>query len=484
MNEQNFERELPKNYRLVKTIDAKNIKLGIIFNVLAIVIFFAVFIIAFIPMIINTEKLEVLTGIEVFLGIIGTFVYMVLHELVHGIAYKIKTGVNLTFGISWSCAFCGVPKIFTYRKPALFAVLAPLVVFTVIFIPLLIVTYFYNPSLYLTLLFIFGMHLGGSTGDAYVVILLLTKYKDDTTLMNDTGPKMTFFIRDDLNSDYDEKTKEFIEEFNAEKENAPIDEKALATKSKALSIVCIVLFSLFLIFHSLITFSKNGMLYPFDELKFYESMSFYICLFSVAVIVISSATMKKFYKTKLAIIILLALLGLPLTLISAMQSSFDAKSHTTDVNNYGIYDSEYMMIEHFPENITDNMTPIYYSYYYDNSWDYCYELYLEVEITDNEYENFKTQYEDGLKNCFFASDYKEYVFFDNPQNYINEDGSYYMNSPNIRKIIFNDKDKTVIFVSICGIDPFYYENSYYFKRFNINPIEYSNYLKENKNESN
>ena len=480
MKEQNFERELPKGYSLVKTIDAKDKKLGIIFNLIAIAIFFVVFVLAFVPMIINIEKLEEISGVEIFLGLIGIFAYMVLHELVHGIAYKIKTGEKLTFGISWSCAFCGVPKIFTYRKPALFAVLAPLVAFTALFVPLLIITYIYNPSLYLTLLIVFCMHLGGSTGDAYVAILLLTKYKDDTTLMNDTGPKMTFFSYDNSNFELDEKTKEFIEEFNTQKEIVPIDKKALATKSKALSIVCIVLFSLFLIFHSLIAFSKNEMLYPFEELKLYESMSFYICLFSITVIVIASLTMKKLYKTKLAMIILLALFALPLTIISATQGSFYYKSHTTDINHYGIYDSEYITIDHFPENITDDMTPVYYSYYYDNSWDYCYELYLEVKITDNTYEKLKAQYENNLKNCFFASDYNEYIISDYPHNYINEDGSCYMNSPDIRKIIFNDKDKTIIYVSICGLDPFYYENSYYFKRFNLDPIEYSDYLKENQ----
>ena len=50
MKEQNFERQLPQGYRLVKTIDAKDKKLGIIFNLLAIMIFFVVFIIAFILM--------------------------------------------------------------------------------------------------------------------------------------------------------------------------------------------------------------------------------------------------------------------------------------------------------------------------------------------------------------------------------------------------------------------------------------------------
>jgi len=42
--------------------------------------------------------------------------------------------------------------------------------------------------------FIFALHLGGCSGDIYITYLLLKKYRDPRTLMNDTGPKMTLYV--------------------------------------------------------------------------------------------------------------------------------------------------------------------------------------------------------------------------------------------------------------------------------------------------
>ena len=87
--------------------------------------------------------------------------------------------------------------------------------------------------------------------------------------------------------------------------------------------------------------------------------------------------------------------------------------------------------------------------------------------------------ENELKEFFFASEYSEYVISDETSVYTTYSlEENYMDSPDIRKILFNDKDNTVIFISIYGLDPFYYENSQYFKRFNLDPREYSDYLNE------
>ena len=122
------------------------------------------------------------------------FVYIVLHELVHGIAYKALTKEKLTFGLSWSCAFCGVPSLYIYKKAALIALLAPFITFTVIFLPISIWLYFVNPIYFLAALFVLGMHIGGCSGDLYVTFLLIIKYKEKNVLVNDTGPAQSFYL--------------------------------------------------------------------------------------------------------------------------------------------------------------------------------------------------------------------------------------------------------------------------------------------------
>ena len=152
LKEQNFERELPSGYTQAKYINAKNAKFGIIFNAIALVVLAIVMAFAFVildfggklsPEIFDMEAPRFFVAYAVFM--VSMIVYVVLHELVHGIAYKARTGEKLTFGMSWSCAFCGVPNIFTYRKTAIISTLSPFVVFTVLFIPILIVLYCFSP---------------------------------------------------------------------------------------------------------------------------------------------------------------------------------------------------------------------------------------------------------------------------------------------------------------------------------------------------
>ena len=201
LKEQNFERELPSGYKQAKYINAKNAKFGIIFNLIALAVLVLVMAVALLSLklggklsfdILINEDNQLLLANLIFLA--SMIAYIVLHELVHGIAYKARTGEKLTFGMSWSCAFCGVPHIYTYRSTAIVAVVAPFAVFTILFIPALVLLYFFSPLYYLIATFVFGLHLGGCSGDLYVLYLLTVKYKDSKTLMRDTGPEQYFYI--------------------------------------------------------------------------------------------------------------------------------------------------------------------------------------------------------------------------------------------------------------------------------------------------
>ena len=205
--EKSFENELPVGYRQALYINAKNAKFGIIFNLIALAVLAIVIVLAVIsllasgkevPNFLDTESLSSLIAYVVFIALMST--YIVLHELVHGIAYKAQTGEKLTFGVSRSCAFCGVPHIYTYRKTALIAVVAPFAVFTLLFIPILILLYFVSPLYYMIMALVFGLHLGGCSGDLYVLYLLTKKFKDKNTLMRDTGPEQFFYVHETMSS--------------------------------------------------------------------------------------------------------------------------------------------------------------------------------------------------------------------------------------------------------------------------------------------
>ena len=217
MKEKNFERDLPQGYKVSDVIDASQGRFAVILTVLSVIPLFIAVGLLYLPFILdpNSIRLDIRLGENRLpyyaIALALTVAYVILHELVHGAVYKMHTGEKLTYGFALTCAYCGVPKIFTYRKTAIAAVLAPFALFSLILVPALVVCYFFNAGLYLALGIVFAMHLSGCSGDLYVAFLFATKYKDNRTLMNDTGPKMAFFVPTDA-EEFDEATASFLKQ--------------------------------------------------------------------------------------------------------------------------------------------------------------------------------------------------------------------------------------------------------------------------------
>ncbi|MFA5542268.1 MAG: DUF3267 domain-containing protein [Bacilli bacterium] len=181
--------ELPKNSKEFFSIDAKDSKTILWLNIVAVVML----VIVGLPFILfKPYDISSLDTFFTFLIIIlpSMFMYIVLHELIHGLVYKLYTKQKLTFGFTLFVAFCGVPNIYIKKKAALVAVLAPFVFFSIILIPVILIV----PAnlFYLISLFIFCLHFSGCVGDFFVAYILI-KSKGEV-IINDTGPKQTFYI--------------------------------------------------------------------------------------------------------------------------------------------------------------------------------------------------------------------------------------------------------------------------------------------------
>lgn len=191
--------ELPQGYREVYHLNAKSAKWSIIFTLGSLVMALAVIL----PCVLAVDYGGVLswssygTAIALIVLCVCIIAYIVLHELVHGIAYKAITGSKLTFGITLTVAFCGVPNIYVTRKTALIALLAPFTVFSVLFVALAVWLYFIGSVYYAVVIVLLGLHFGGCVGDLYTAILLFTKYRDSRLLMRDTGPEQMFYLPED-----------------------------------------------------------------------------------------------------------------------------------------------------------------------------------------------------------------------------------------------------------------------------------------------
>ena len=167
--------ELPENYKLDKTIDMKKMSTNIFLNVLNI-LFVIISILILIPLKFKEIKIDNLIELSIvmFIALIGFIIYIVLHELTHGLFYKIFTKQKLTFGVSLTYAYCGVPNIYVRKKEAIIACLSPLIIFSIIFLTLI----FILPPNYinLSIIILFSFHFEGCSGDIFLSLILLIKY--------------------------------------------------------------------------------------------------------------------------------------------------------------------------------------------------------------------------------------------------------------------------------------------------------------------
>lgn len=185
-----FETELPEGYKPIGVVDAKDKKTILLMNLASIVLTAAPIALLFFLIRPFGAPMRNLLALDLAL-VVMMLAYIVLHELVHGAAYKLLTHRKLTFGISLTVAYCGVPDIFVYRRAAMIALLAPFTVFSVIFIAGLLIAS--DPWVKMLFAILFSLHFGGCVGDLYDTFLYLTRYRDPEILMQDTGPRQTFY---------------------------------------------------------------------------------------------------------------------------------------------------------------------------------------------------------------------------------------------------------------------------------------------------
>lgn len=180
-------------YKECTRIDlVKNKKEALLVNIYGIIIM--VVMAVFIPLLIMGGiiefNLETTFPLFFIVLLISLILYIPLHEIVHGIVLKKYTDEKLSFGWKLVYAYCGSKEAVVDRKEYYAVALAPLLVFSVVFISLMVL----NPSLSLVWYVMEIMNVSGSVGDIYVSIKL-RKEKIRDILITDSGTDMSFWSR-------------------------------------------------------------------------------------------------------------------------------------------------------------------------------------------------------------------------------------------------------------------------------------------------
>jgi hypothetical protein len=180
---------LPNGYREVRRVDLmRNRKEAIIINLLALAIAGVVAVLGFV---FCPPFTEVEIGIHSIVGMVlmvgGVILYMVLHELIHGVFMKSFSGMKPRYGFTGLYAYAGSDALFG-RTQYLVIAFAPVVILGVV---LAVLTAAFYETAFWYLYIIQIVNLSGAAGDLYVGFLIARSNKD--VMVRDTGTDMTFY---------------------------------------------------------------------------------------------------------------------------------------------------------------------------------------------------------------------------------------------------------------------------------------------------
>lgn len=183
---------LPENYREVCSIDLqKNKKEALIVNVIGGAVSLVMYIIMemrkpFMTWIFEkADKGQLLPALAAL--ILGTVVYVVLHEFTHGITMRCLGGKQVKYGFTGMYAYAGSNEDYFPKRQYICIALAPVILWGVIFAALQILL----PEWEWVIWFLQIMNIGGAAGDLYVTAKVAGMSK--TILVMDTGVNMTVY---------------------------------------------------------------------------------------------------------------------------------------------------------------------------------------------------------------------------------------------------------------------------------------------------
>lgn len=181
---------LPEGYKEIKQIDLqKDKKLAGLVNGLAFIIMMAMIVsmLFFVPFSSLMADGKILFLIKLCAIVVGMMVYIILHELVHGIVMKNYSKIKPTYGFSGMYAYAGSSAYFC-KKHYIIIALAPIVLWGVV---LLILNLLVPTGWFWVVYLIQMMNISGAAGDLYVSVSF-SKLPADI-LINDTGVSMTIY---------------------------------------------------------------------------------------------------------------------------------------------------------------------------------------------------------------------------------------------------------------------------------------------------
>lgn len=186
--------KLPDGYKEIFSVDLqKDKKKAFLVNLLAIVIaiIFVVPMLFVVPIssLINMENGIGNYFIRFFVLLVSMILYMVLHELVHGMSMKLCGTKRVKYGFTGMYAFAGSGDFYD-KKSYIFIAMAPIVLWGIV---LAVVNLVVSVEWFWVIYLIQIINLSGAAGDLYVTVVFSRLPGD--ILIQDSGVGMKVFSK-------------------------------------------------------------------------------------------------------------------------------------------------------------------------------------------------------------------------------------------------------------------------------------------------
>lgn len=181
--------------------------------------------------------------------------------------------------------------------------------------------------------------------------------------------------------------------------------------------------------------------------------------------------MKKYVRCLLSALIVIAMM------FSLSGCDFGSK-RITDAEQYGQFESYIELPEFFPNSI-EGYTVNSYAYNLESWMDTCYEIFLDITTTENQFDELLSDVIDQGKACYYSEGYFEVVFEDSYDIFTEEDNeTQVVGYADIEKIIYNPETFRIVYVAFHANDTGVYplKDVAYFNCFNIDENEYVEHI--------
>lgn len=188
-----YELRLPVNYHKVADVQFDDASTGLLSDVKSVLP--GVLLIVSGWLWVKPDISQILFSSLLFAGAI--YPYFCLHELIHGLIYKLMSVQHIRIGFNKSGAYCAVPDVFLYRKAAVMSAAAPLAVFSLLFAVMEIWAFFVNNWLFLFFGMLLTFHLLACRSDVHL-LRELNKYKSGGLLVQDKGALQSLYLPNEM----------------------------------------------------------------------------------------------------------------------------------------------------------------------------------------------------------------------------------------------------------------------------------------------